>query len=658
MAEQPSNGAATVPAEKEVEVPQQALQTNPETNRETHRNASLPTSRRGTSSMDAVELARRNLNAKLANPLAGYSHEELEAMGEAYAKKHQVGDEEDIQAFRQGAVCAQNPTKYDACTGLSEVDRDIMRREFTNRWSQPRLLYLVIILCSTCAAVQGMDETVVNGAQIFYSVQFGIGDSSNSRESWLLGLVNSAPYLCCAFIGCWLTVPFNHYLGRRGTIFLTCCFSALACFWQAFTNTWWHMFIARFALGLGIGPKSATVPIYAAECTPPAIRGALVMQWQMWTAFGIMVGYAADLAFFQVPDKPGIEGLNWRLMMASAMLPALIVIAFVFLCPESPRWYMGKGRHAKAYQSMVKLRYSKVQAARDVFYMHTLLDAEASMVLGQSKIVELVSVPRNRRAMIGSEIVMFMQQFCGVNVIAYYSSAIFVQAKFSQLSALSASLGFGVINFLFAIPAIYTIDTFGRRNLLLTTFPLMSLFLFFTGFSFWIPDDTMHTARIACIALGIYLFGIVYSPGEGPVPFTYSAEAYPLYVRSYGMSLATATTWFFNFVLSVTWPSLQLAFTNQGAFSFYAVWNLIGFVLVLLFVPETKGKTLEELDQVFSVPTHVHAAYGLRQIPYFIRRYILRQSVQPERLYERVDDGETREQGQNGYSYDDPEKRV
>lgn len=180
----------------------------------------------------------------------------------------------------------------------------------------------------------------------------------------------------------------------------------------------------------------------------------------------------------------------------------------------------------------------------------------------------------------------------------------------------------------------YTIDTFGRRNLLLTTFPLMSLALFFVAFCFLI---TNRTARVACVALGIYFFGIVYSPGEGPVPFTYSAEAYPLYVRSYGMSLATATTWFFNFLLSITWPSLQTGLTNTGAFSFYATWNLIGWGLVLLFLPETKGKTLEELDQVFSVPTHEHAAYGIRQIGYFFKRFILRQHVEPERLYEQDD---------------------
>lgn len=98
------------------------------------------------------------------------------------------------------------------------------------------------------------------------------------------------------------------------------------------------MFISRLSLRLGIGPKSATVPIYAAECTPPEIRGALLMQWQMWAAFGTMLGYASDLAFFHDPDTPGVTGLNWRIMMASAVFPAVIVCCFVFMTPESPRW--------------------------------------------------------------------------------------------------------------------------------------------------------------------------------------------------------------------------------------------------------------------------------------------------------------------------------
>jgi hypothetical protein len=125
---------------------------------------------------------------------------------------------------------------------------------------------------------------------------------------------------------------------------------------------------------------------------------------------------------------------------------------------------------------------------------------------------------------------------------------------------------------------------------------------------------------------------MVYSPGGGPVPFTYSAEAYPLYIRDIGMSFATATTWGFNFLLSITWFALEKAFTSQGAFAYYAGWNVFGFFATLLFVPETKGKTLEELDQVFAVPTRVHAAYGAQQIPYFFKKYVLRRDIVPVKL--------------------------
>jgi len=243
----------------------------------------------------------------------------------------------------------------------------------------------------------------------------------------------------------------------------------------------------------------------------------------------------------------------------------------------------------------------------------------------------MFSIPRNRRAALASFIVMFMQQFCGVNIIAYYSSTIFQQSGFSNIQALLASFGFGCVNFVFALPAVYTIDTFGRRNLLLTTFPLMAIFLLLTGFAFFI--ENLH-GRIGVVALGIYLFGICYSPGEGPVPFTYSAEAFPLYIRAVGMSFATATTWFFNSIVSLTFPAMLGAFTPQGAFGWYAGWNIIGFFLVLLFLPETKSLSLEELDQVFSVPTRKHATYQLRALGINLRRWLFRSRVpKPEPLY-------------------------
>lgn len=217
-----------------------------------------------------------------------------------------------------------------------------------------------------------------------------------------------------------------------------------------------------------------------------------------------------------------------------------------------------------------------------------------------------------------------------VNAIVYYTASIFTGAGLSKISALLASWGFGMVNFLFAIPAIFTIDRYGRRPLLLTTFPLMSLLLLFTGFCFWIPGDN---ARVGLVALGIYLYCMVYSPGEGPVPFTYSAEVFPLYLREYGMSLATTVCWGFNFIVSLTFPALLQAFKPQGAFGWYAAWCAVIAVLVLLFLPETKSFTLEELDQVFSVPTGVHAKYQIYNASWYFRHYVLGHKDPHRELY-------------------------
>lgn len=157
----------------------------------------------------------------------------------------------------------------------------------------------------------------------------------------------------------------------------------------------------------------------------------------------------------------------------------------------------------------------------------------------------------------------------------------------------------------------------------------MAACLFFTGFSFFIPAE--GTARIGCVATGIYLFMVGYSPGMGPVPFTYSAESFvsvfrrqmcsvadkiqPLAVRDTGMAFATATCWGFNFLLALTWPPLQEAFTPQGAFCWYAAWNLFGFVFTWFCLPETKARPLEELDAVFNIRTRDHFKYHSIKTP-------------------------------------------
>jgi len=212
---------------------------------------------------------------------------------------------------------------------------------------------------------------------------------------------------------------------------------------------------------------------------------------------------------------------------------------------------------------------------------------------------------------------------CGINIIAFYSSTVFVRAGATQRNALLASWGFGLVNFVFAFPAVWTIDTFGRRALLLFTFPQMCWTLLAAGLCFLIPED--NPAHLPTIATFIYLFAAFYSPGEGPVPFTYSAEVFPLSHREVGMSWGVATCLFWAFVLGLTWPRMEAAMTTTGAFGFYAGLNLTAFVMIFFWVPETKQRTLEELDYVFAVPTVRHMMYQLKEaLPYWFRRYVAR----------------------------------
>lgn len=568
---------------------------------------------------------------KYENPLADISKRKLLEEVETFCRSFDLMEHVDM--MKKGALVAQSPLKFRELDELSEDEKHILEMEKKHRWKHPFMLYWLVIMCSMGAATQGMDESVNNGAVSIYPKILGISKLSNA--TWIEGLVVGAPYLACAVIGCWINEPLNRWFARRGTIFISCFVAAAASIWEAFTYSWPQLFAARFVLGLGIGAKSSTIPVYTAECAPAPIRGALVMQWQVWTAFGIMLGDIVGVIFGPSDGIP--RDLSWRLMLGSTVLMPTIVCIQVFFCPESPRWLIENHKVKQAYTSFRRIRNTDLEACRDLFYTYVGVEIERRVNTGKSyaaQVWELFSIPRNARATWATWIVMFGQQFCGVNVIAYYSTEIFVQGGFSETNALLFSMGTGILNWVFALPAFFTIDTFGRRFLLLVTFPFLAISLLWTGFSFWIGDGAggSTTARTAMIATGMYIFEVFYSPGMGPVPFSYSAEAFPIQVRDVGMSWATATTWCFNFILSFTWPSLLKSFKPQGAFGWYAAWCIILWFLVLLFFPETKELTLEELDAVFSVPTHKQAIHGMKEPPYWINKYVLRRKVTLEPL--------------------------
>ena len=216
------------------------------------------------------------------------------------------------------------------------------------------------------------------------------------------------------------------------------------------------------------------------------------------------------------------------------------------------------------------------------------------------------------------------------------------------MGALLASFGFGIVNFVFAFPALWTIDTFGRRALLLFTFPNMCWSLLLAGMCYWIPASSR--AHLGLVTFFIYVYDAFYSPGEGPVPFTYSAEVFPLSHREVGMSWAVATNNFWATVVSITFPRQLKAFGVQGAFGFYAAMNFIAFWMIFLFLYETKQRTLEELDYVFGVPTRTHAKYQLTTVlPWWFKRWVLfrKDTVCPD-LYKFEDEAWTESDRDDG----------
>ncbi|KAJ5482089.1 Major facilitator superfamily domaingeneral substrate transporter [Penicillium sp. IBT 31633x] len=551
------------------------------------------------------------------NPLMRSSKVQAILDARAYAESHGMSEHADL--FGRAAVIARNPQDFLSASEIDEEERSALTYERDHKWHGTPMLWYSIGLCAVGAATQGWDQTGSNGANLSFPTEFGI-----EGNDWIIGIVNSIIFLTAGLIGAWIVDPLNHYLGRRGEIFVTALCLTATPIGSGFAKSWQGLFAARFVMGIGIGAKNATVPIYSAEMAPARTRGALVMFWQLWVVAGIFLGFAANVIVKDVPK------IAWRLQLGSAFIPSLILGAGIFFCPESPRWLMKHGRHAEAFHSMRRLRAHPIIAARDFYYSYVIYEEELKEARGAgyfSRLWDCFAVPRIRRANYGASTVMIAQQMCGINIISFYSSTIFTDAGYSDDQALYASLGYGAIQVVATIPTLFLIDTKGRRTLTLITFPLMCIFLLAAGLSL-LNDTESKGPKIGPVALFVYLFTICYSLGEGPVAFQYSAEVFPTIQREQGMAWAVCINNTFAGILSLTFPPMKTAMTQTGAFGFYAGLNLIAWFMIFCFVRETKQLTLEELDQVFSVPTKKFISHELTVwLPWWIKRYIFRRDI-------------------------------
>ena len=527
-------------------------------------------------------------------PLRTLSHGDPYEDAEDFATSHGLGDR--LGLFQKASLLLRHQGDWNHITDISPEELDTLHRETTYKWRQPKLLYFTIFVCSLGAIEQGWAQTGMNGANLYLPTAFHI-DSYSAHDSFVLGLINCGLYLAQGLIGSWLAEPVNNSVGRRGAIFLAAALCLVGNIGSAISWSWPTLFFFRLILGTGLGLSASTISVFAAESAPAYIRGGLAVSWQMFTAFGIFLGFLANLALVLYYDLH--PRLIWRLQLAAPLVPTVPLLLTIYACPESPAWEIKRHRYDLAFGSLLSLRNTSLQAATELYFTY-LSRRKNKLSQNQStfltKLKSLLTAPRNRHALYASYTVMLSQQLCGINIIAFFSSTIFLTSGFSALSAHCASVVFGLVNFLGAFPAVWTMDLFGRRRLLLWTLPWMAITMAAAGLSFGIHGVR---AKLAVLTGCIYLFCALYSPGMGPVPCAYSAEVYPLPVREVGMSFAISTASLWATLLSLTFPILLEWLGEPSTFWLYAWLNVLAWVLCWLFVRETKGIELEEMDEVF-----------------------------------------------------------
>jgi MFS family permease len=561
--------------------------------------------------------------------------------------------------LKRAALVAQNILIYDSVARgihpgtnlpveLSLEEKTALQNERDTLFAQSTGFYFTILTVCLAGVLQGWVQSSINSATLFFPAAYGLNESSNS--DWIIGITNATTFLFSAVLGCPLVYPLNRWVGRRGAIRIAAVLifaSSLGC---AFAQSWIQLSAYRIFNGVGMGLKAASTPILASESAVAFWRGSAALCWQLWVAFGIMLGFAANLVLSLAGNAIG-----WRLQLAAPMVPAFVLMIAIHWCPESPRWHMVNGEpkdYRKAYEVFKKLRNTKLQALRDLYLVHKQIELDnysrrsydivshhhwgsrnRGLVANTrdyiSRFTQLFSSKHKRlqNAVLAACTVNLAQQLCGINVLAFYSGSLFSHASSGDQTArnhaaLLYSLGFGALNFLFGLPAIRNIDTLGRRTLLLATLPLMSISLLAAGLCFYIPAE--QTAHIGFIAFFLFVFAALYSPGLGPIPFTLASEVFPLSHREIGAAVSIGLNLFFAGVLTIFYPRLNSALGDTNSLCLFAGFNIIAASMIFLWVPETKQRSLEELDLVFAVPVVKFMEYQIKNVvPWAVKRFLL-----------------------------------
>ncbi|MBO8184135.1 sugar porter family MFS transporter [Streptomyces spirodelae] len=475
----------------------------------------------------------------------------------------------DVRDDATSNEAAPNPTPPVPSTALDDAPPAVRRR-----------LRLITWIATFGGLLFGYDTGVINGALPYMTDDLGLTPVTE-------GMVTSSLLLGAA-LGAVTGGRLSDARGRRKNILLLAVvffIGALGCSLAPSTEV---MIVARFGLGLAVGGASVTVPVYLAEVSPAERRGALVTRNELMIVTGQLLAFSCNAALAQVG---GESGGVWRWMLVLATLPAVVLWFGMLVMPESPRWLASKGRFPDALKVLQQVR-SQARAEAELSEVTALAVKDEQEKLGGWK--DMKATPWVRKLMFVGFGIAIVQQITGVNTIMYYGTQILTEAGFESNNALVANIANGVISVLATFVGIWLLGRVNRRPMLMSgQLGTIAALLLIGVFSLTMDSGTGRAFAVLAMTITFLAFQ---QGAISPVTWLMLSEIFPTRMRGFGMGVAAVVLWLTNFVIGLVFPSLVSEIGVSNTFFLFVVAGLFSFAFVKLFVPETKGRTLEQLE--------------------------------------------------------------
>jgi SP family galactose:H+ symporter-like MFS transporter len=447
----------------------------------------------------------------------------------------------------------------------------LMLQKNTAKTDAKLFVYLATAVAALGGMLFGYDVGVISGAILFVKKDFAL---SPSLEEIVVSSV-----LLGSLIGAIAGGMLADRWGRRKLLIVTAIVFGTGAIGAALSPDTAWLIVARVVAGVAIGVASFVAPLYISEIAPVAIRGKLVSVNQLALTSGIVISYLIDYAFAGAGA--------WRWMFAMAVVPASAFGIGLFFVPESPRWLVGRGLLDQAHTVLNRIRPPEAVEAEFADIQHSAGQQKANWG-------ELLR-PALRPAMIVGIGLAVAQQITGINTVIYYAPTIFKFAGLSSPSvAILAGVGVGIVNVIFTVVAMQLVDRVGRRPLLLISLAGMSISLIILGLAFKLPQLSGSLGWIAVTSLMLYVGS--FAVGLGPVFWLILSEIYPLRIRGRAMSVGTLANWSANLIVALSFLTLTHAMGKAATFWLYGLVSVGAWLFAFFLVPETKGKTLEQIE--------------------------------------------------------------